>query len=199
MMADAEYAVLWASENAGSLGADTSLGFLVGGAEAGAHLAAAAAIRCRNKHLDIKLTGQLLIVPTLMAWPDKAIPTKWADRLKSHTDMADASVLSGDLFSMLFSAVGFPESEWHKGENFPMWADDLRGLPPAYIAMDEVDPTRDQAFLFAELLQEAGVLTRTDYYRGLPNMFVQFPELPMTAIAGGQLAAGVAWLLQARK
>lgn len=75
----------------------------------------------------------------------------------------------------------------------------MKGLPPAYVPMDECDPTRDQAFLYAELLQQAGALTRTDYYRGLPNVFVQFPELPTTLKAGGHLAGGVAWLLQERK
>ena len=65
--------------------------------------------------------------------------------------------------------------------------------------MDECDPIRDQGFLYAELLAAAGVKTRTDYYRGLPNMFVQFPELPMTLTAGIQLAAGFKWPLQERK
>jgi versiconal hemiacetal acetate esterase len=141
----------------------------------------------------------VLIVPTLLAWPDEDIPAEWRDRLKSHVEMANAPVMPMSLFSMLFEALGVPESEWHKGENFPMWATDLQGLPPCYCPMDECDPTRDQALLYVELLQKAGVLTRTDYYRGLPNMFVQFPDLPMTAIAGGQLTAGVAWLLQERK
>ncbi|KAF2122778.1 hypothetical protein BDV96DRAFT_561361 [Lophiotrema nucula] len=49
-----------------------------------------------------------------------------------------------------------------KGHNFPVWAD-LRGLPPAYLPMDECDPIRDQGFLYAELLAEAGVKTRTDF------------------------------------
>jgi acetyl esterase/lipase len=65
--------------------------------------------------------------------------------------------------------------------------------------MDECDPIRDQGFLYAELLHKAGVHTRTDYYRGLPNMFVQFPELPSTLVAGGHLSAGIAWLLQEKK
>ena len=100
--------------------------------------------------------------------------------------------------TMLISVLGVPEDEMRKGENFPMWAD-LKGLPPAYLPMDECDPIRDHGFLYAQLLRDAGVLTRTDYYRGLPNMFVQFPALPTTLVAGGHLAAGVAWLLQERK
>ena len=99
---------------------------------------------------------------------------------------------------MLVEALGVPDSEKRKGENFPVWAD-LKGLPPAYLPMDECDPIRDQGFLYNELLADAGVRTRTDYYRGLPNMFVQFPDLPTTLVAGGHLAGGIAWLLQERK
>ncbi|KAG6359983.1 hypothetical protein INS49_011038 [Diaporthe citri] len=150
VLRDAELAMRWIArpDNAASVGAATSKGFLIGGAEAGAHL----------------------------AWsPD---PTG---------------------MGMFTNALDVPESEKRKGENFPMWESDMKGLPPADIPMDGCDPTRDQAFLYTELLQQAGVLTRTDYYQGLPNMFVQFPELPSTLKAGGHLAAGVAWLLQERK
>lgn len=204
VLRDAELAMRWMArpENAASVGADTNKGFLIGGAEAGAHLAAACAVRARRSGVDglpVVLTGQVLIVPTLMTWPDPEIPAEWIPRLTSHTEMADAPVLNSQLFQLFIEALAVPDSEKRKGEIFPMWEKDMKGLPPAYIPMDECDPTRDQAFLYAELLQQAGVLARTDYYRGLPNMFVQFPELPTTLKAGGHLAAGVAWLLQERK
>lgn len=51
--------------------------------------------------------------------------------------------------------------------------------------MNERDPIGDQVFLYAELLREAGVLTRTDFYRGMPNISVHFLHLPTTGIAGG--------------
>jgi hypothetical protein len=62
--------------------------------------------------------------------------------------------------------------------------------------MDECDPTRDPGFLYAHLLRKAGVLTRTDYYEGLPNMLVHFAELSTTLNVGMQLAAAFRWLLQ---
>lgn len=40
-----------------------------------------------------------------------------------------------------------------------------------------------------ELLTEAGVKMGTDCYHGLTNIFVQFPELPTTMIAGIHLDA----------
>ena len=62
VFSDAENAVKWMAANADRLGGDVSKGFLVGGAEAGAHLAAISAIRTRDRQPSIKLTGQNLIV-----------------------------------------------------------------------------------------------------------------------------------------
>jgi acetyl esterase/lipase len=188
----------WMAKNAYSLGGDVSKGFIVGGAEAGAHLAAICAIRARSRYPNIKLSGQLLIVPTTISWPEKdGTPASWAARLTSHAENANAPVFDEALYEFYISILGVPDDQKRKGENFPVWGP-LEGLPPAYLPMDECDPIRDQGFLYAELLAEAGVKTRTDYYRGLPNMFVQFPELPTTMIAGIHLAARVEWLQQER-
>lgn len=200
MFTDAEFAMKWVADNASKLGGDTNKGFLVGGAEAGAHLAAVCAIRARNRYPNIRLTGQLLIVPVLAAWTDEGtVPEEWARHLTSPKENAHSPVLNVDLLKMFIEALKVPEKEKHNQENFPLEASSLKGLPPAYIPVDECDPIRDQGFLYAARLQDAGVLTRTDYYRGLPNMFVQFPELPTTLKAGSQLSAAVAWLLQDRK
>lgn len=195
---DAEFGMKWLATNAPSLGGDTSKGFLVGGAESGAHLAAICAIRARNRYLNIKIISQNLIVPTTLAWPDPEIPEDWKKCLTSHTENAEAPVLTEKLYETFLSALGVPDDEKRKGENFPAWAS-LEGLPLAYIPIDECDPIRAQAFLYSELLHAAGVRTRTDYYKGLPNIFVQFPQLSSTLKAGVHLAAGIAWLLQERR
>jgi versiconal hemiacetal acetate esterase len=198
VFSDAENAVKWTAAHAEDVGGDINQGFIVGGADAGAHLAAISAIRVRDRHPEIRLTGQNLIVPTTIVWPDPQIPDDWNKRLSSQTEQADAPLVNNVLYQKFVKALGVPDSERRKGENFPVWAD-LHGLPPAYLPMDECDPIRDQGFLYNELLSEAGVKTRTDYYRGMPNMFVQFPDLPRTLVAGGHLAAGIEWLLQERK
>lgn len=199
VFSDAEYAMKWMAANASSLGGDTSKGFLIGGATSGAHLAAICAIRARDHYPNIQLTGQLLIVPMTIAWPDEeGISQDWKRRLQSHVEMKDAPIMNESLYEFYVNTLGVPSEEARKGENFPVWAD-LKGLPPAYLPMDECDPIRDQGFLYAELLQEAGVKTRTDFYEGLPNMFVQFAELSTTLTAGIHLTAAVKWLLQERK
>lgn len=99
------------------------------------------------------------------------------------------------MYQRYLSALGVPDSEKRKGENFPVWGP-FEGLPPAYFAMDGPDPARDEGYLYMDLLSKAGIKTRVDFYAGVPNMFVQFPELPTTAKAGLELAAGVRWLLE---
>lgn len=141
VFSDAENAVKWMADNADGLGGDVSKGFLVGGAEAGAHLAAISAIRVRDRHPNIKLTGQNLIVPTTIAWPDANISKDWIQRLRSHQENAEAPILNEALYEMFVEALKIPDAERRKGENFPVWAN-LEGLPPAYLPMDECDPIR---------------------------------------------------------
>ena len=201
VFSDAEDAMKWTFKNASTHGGDPGLGFIIGGANAGAHLAAMCVIRARNRHPHINITGQLLIVPILMAQhpDDDNIPAAWVPRLSSHVDCADAPLLDETAVRRYVDALGLPEGEKRNGENMPMWVEDPTGLPPAYLAMDEVDPIRDDGFLYEHLLWQAGVKTRVDYYRGLPNMFVQFPTIPQTFKAGIHLSAGVKWLLDQRR
>ena len=92
------------------------------------------------------------------------------------------------MYEMFIFALGLPDEEKMVGENFPTWGP-LEGLPPTYLPPDECHPIRDQ------FLKVVGVKTRTDYYRGLPNMFVQFPELGSTIVAGTLIAAVVTWVI----
>jgi hypothetical protein len=38
-----------------------------------------------------------------------------------------------------------------------------------------------------------------DFYKGLPNMFVQFSQLPTIARAGMELSTGIRWMLELNK
>lgn len=197
-LSDAENAMKWVAANAASIGGDVSKGFVIGGAEAGSQIAGACAVRARNRHPNIKITGQNLIVPITCAGTDSKMPKRWLNTLTSHEENKDSVVFDERMFQMFVDALKMPEDEQRNGENFPLWTDP-KGLPPAYLAMDECDPIRDHAWLYTDLLREAGVLTRTDYYRGLPNMFVHYPQIPDTARAGWQQSAAVRWLLDERK
>lgn len=94
-------------------------GFLVGGAEAVAHLAAISAMRIRDRHQEVKLTGQNLIVPTTIALPGEQIPKDWTQRLLSHKVNFDPPILNEKLYEMLVEVLGLPDAEERKGENLP--------------------------------------------------------------------------------
>ena len=62
---DAWDALVWAAENARSLGADPHSGFIVGGVSAGGNLGAVLSQQAKSTKLDPPLTGAWLCVPLL--------------------------------------------------------------------------------------------------------------------------------------
>jgi acetyl esterase len=56
----------------------------------------------------------------------------------------------------------------------PLLAEDLSGLPPAYIATAGFDPLRDEGEAYAKRLQEAGVPTALSRQPDLMHGYVSF-------------------------
>jgi acetyl esterase len=139
-------ATQWAASHAGELGADPDR-LAVAGDSAGGNLAAVVAQLARDAD-GPPIRFQLLWYPA----------TTWDTSLPSFSENANAPLL-GD------SAVkGF--SRWYVGDLdlsdlpatlAPARAQDLAGLPPAYIAVAGHDPLRDDGARYAELLAAAGV------------------------------------------
>ncbi|MQS38834.1 alpha/beta hydrolase [Streptomyces katsurahamanus] len=57
------------------------------------------------------------------------------------------------------------------GYAVPARAENLRGLPPAYIMVAGVDPARDEALEFAARLSAAGNSVEVHLVPGVPHMF----------------------------
>lgn len=138
--------------NAGDYGIDPDrLG--VGGDSAGAALAAAVALESRHTGPDLAL--QLLIYPALGC--DHSLP--------SFTENADAPALNtADMANYLRLYTGQEPEAITDIRAAPLLADDLGGMPPAFIAACELDPLRDEARAWHAKLCEAGVPSR--YYLG---------------------------------
>ncbi|WP_326546904.1 alpha/beta hydrolase [Mycolicibacterium sp. ND9-15] len=136
----------WVAERAEELEADADR-LAVAGDSAGGNLAAVVSQLARDAG-GPTIRFQLLWYPA----------TTWDVSLPSFAENADAPLLN-------FAAVtGF--SRWYVADMdlsdmpatlAPARAEDLTGLPPAYIAVAGHDPLRDDGARYAELLSAAGV------------------------------------------
>jgi acetyl esterase/lipase len=143
---DAWAATRWVAKHADELGADPSR-LAVAGDSAGGNLAAVVAQLARE-------AGGPRIVFQLLWYP----ATTWDFTLPSFTENADAPILD--------TAAIKAFSRWYAGDVDPQnlpptlapaHAEDLAGLPPAYVAVAGYDPLRDDGACYAELLSAAGV------------------------------------------
>ena len=64
--------------------------------------------------------------------------------------------------------------------NFPLMADDLSNLPPAYVLACEYDTLRDDAILYAQRLEDAGNEVVLDYQRHGWHGSIQFSKTLLT-------------------
>lgn len=143
---DAWAATQWVAAHAADLGADPQR-LAIAGDSAGGNLAAVVCQLARD-------AGGPAIAQQLLWYPSTTFDTG----LPSFAENADAPVLS------LAACRGY--SRWYIGDLdmsdppatlVPARATDLTGLPPAYIAVANHDPLRDDGMRYAELLTAAGV------------------------------------------
>ena len=139
-------ATQWVAAHCEELGADPKR-LAVAGDSAGGNLAAVVAQLARDAG-GPSIAFQLLWYPA----------TTWDTSLPSFTENAEAPILDRD-------AIG-DFSRWYAGHVdmsaapatlVPARANDLAGLPPAYIAVAGHDPLRDDGVRYGELLAAAGV------------------------------------------
>ncbi|GAA2210276.1 alpha/beta hydrolase [Nonomuraea monospora] len=150
---DDAYAVLtWASEHASELGLDPDL-IAVGGHSAGAALAAGIALRARDER-GPAIRFQLLHQPGL----DDRQQT-WSQRNFTGTPW-----MTRDKFAMVWRH--YMGSRPVTPYAAPARAEDLSGLPPAYVATAEFDPLRDEGIEYALRLLQAGVSVELHQWPG---------------------------------
>ena len=162
-------ALQWVAQNAAELGGDPNR-IAVAGDSAGANLAAVMAHLARdNAHSGgPALRFQLLWYPTVTA--DLSLP--------SYTENAYAPILDRDVIDAFLSWY-LPDLDITDPKSLPKTlapanADDLSGLPPAYIGTAEHDPLRDDGTRYAELLEAAGVPAELSNEPTLVHGYVSF-------------------------
>ncbi|KAK4632045.1 AB hydrolase superfamily protein [Fulvia fulva] len=164
---DAWDSMKWIAENATGelLSADPRNGFLLGGVSAGGAITACLSRKFQEEPLKWPLTGQWLCVPSLMH--KDICPEKYRELFISHDQNASAPGLTRESREMMREAAQWDaSSDLRYAVNS---ATPLSGQPRAFFQVDGMDPLRDDALIYDEMLKEAGVETKFDFYLGCPH------------------------------
>lgn len=124
----------------------------VAGDSGGANLAAALCLALRGSGEALPLS-QALVYPAL-----GNLDTP------SRTTCADAPLMTSAAVDDYLAAYLSRPADWRDPLALPLLAADLGGLPPAFIAVAQFDPLRDDGALYRDRLREAGVAV--DYFPG---------------------------------
>lgn len=153
---DCYSALCWLVDHAGELDVDASR-LSIGGESAGANLAAAVCLLVRDRH-GPRLVHQWLDVPAL----DLTLGSP------SIEEVPDGYLLDRAAIDAYLGCYLPERSMAQDPTASPLLADDLGGLPPAWITGCEADKLRDDATRYADALRASGVPVRS---RTLPGMF----------------------------
>jgi acetyl esterase len=169
---DAWAATQWVAKHASEIGADASR-LAVAGDSAGGNISAVIAQRSRD-NAGPPIVFQLLWYPA----------TLWDSSLPSFRENADAPVLD--------RAAVAAFTRWYAGEidlsdpppgMAPGRAENLAGLPAAYIAVAGHDPLRDDGIRYGELLAAAGVPVEVHNAETLVHGYVGYAGVVPAATA----------------
>ena len=152
--------LVWVREQAGELMIDPAR-IAVGGDSAGANLAAAASIALRGTQQAP--IAQLLIYPCVhfeMSSP-------------SYQENANAPLLQTGGMPAVNAMYCPNEADRKNPLAAPLHAESHAGLPPAFIAVAENDPLRDDGYAYAEKLRAAGVPVEFDTGDGLIHGYLR--------------------------
>lgn len=166
---DCYRALQWVESEADALGVDaTRIG--VSGESAGANLAAVLCLMTRDRGgppiahqwLDVPATDLTMTQPSV-----RSTPPGYLLDYESMVEYRDAYLLS--------------EADWTTPYASPFHADDLSGLPPAWILTCGADPLRDDGTVYAERLRGAGVAVTEERLEGHVHPSFAFTRIASAA------------------
>ncbi|MGE3509152.1 MAG: alpha/beta hydrolase [Vicinamibacterales bacterium] len=169
-------ALTWVATNAVRIGDPARLA--VGGDSSGGNLAAAVALRARDEH-GPPLRFQLLVYPV----------THHNFNTGSYVANGENYLLTRAMMEWFWNHyLNEPEEGQHPLAS-PLLADDLSGLPPAFVLTAEFDPLCDEGEAYAARLREAGVTVVHKRYPGQIHAFWQMPGVFPAALEAADDAA----------
>jgi acetyl esterase len=156
---DSYAATAWVAEHAAELGGDPER-IATCGDSAGANLAAAVAIAARDRH-GPRLAAQLLIYPV----------TDFDFTTESYKQNGEGYLLTKGSMQWFWAHYLGAQELGKDAFACPARADNLVGLPPAFVATAEFDPLRDEGEAYAANLRTAGVDVTAKRYDGMLHGF----------------------------
>ncbi len=174
---DAYAAYTWVLQHAKEFNGDPSR-VAVGGESAGGNLAAVVSMMARDKKATLPI-HQLLVYPVTNNDMDNA----------SYKTNAQSKPLNKAMMQWFFKYYATPQD----GTNpyaVPMKAETLKGLPPATVITDEIDPLRTEGKEYAERLKKDGVAVTHEDYKGVTHEFFGMGAVVPEAKKAEDFAAG---------
>ncbi|MEU8123859.1 alpha/beta hydrolase [Spirillospora sp. NPDC049024] len=185
-------AAQWIGANGAAEGLDPSR-MAVAGDSVGGNMAAALAILAKRRG-DVSFVHQSLYYPVTDAAQDTG----------SYREFADGPHLTAKAMAWFWDAYTTSPEERAEITASPLRAtlEDLAGLPPAFVIVDENDVLRDEGEAYARRLTQAGVPTTSVRYNGTLHDFMMLNPVRDTNAARAATAQAIATLkaaLQPRK
>ena len=165
---DDSYAALeWSAAHAREITGRDDVPLIVAGDSAGGNLAAAMAIRARDRN-GPKIALQVLIYPVTDADLDRP----------SYVDPANQLLLTRDAMVWFWDHYVPDVARRAEPDASPLRAASLAGLAPAVVLTAEHDVLRDEGEAYVERLQQAGVPVDFKRHAGQMHGFFTFLPLP---------------------
>lgn len=191
---DAWDSLKWIADNVTGplLNADPSKGFLIGGVSSGASISAALTRKFQEENIAHSITGQWLSVPAI--YHEDNVPEKYK-KLYISVDQNAVGSFTREERRKRREACG-----WDMSSDLAFAGNSkspLSGQPRTYFQVDGMDALRDDGLIYDELLKEAGVATKIDFYPGCPH--AHWMELLGTEVADRariDTIVGFGWLLE---
>ncbi|MGW7510537.1 alpha/beta hydrolase [Streptomyces massasporeus] len=174
--------LLWTADHAAELGADPER-IVIAGASAGGGLCAALALLTRDRKGPQPI-GQVLMCPMLDDRNDSPSTYQMAglgvwDRTANETGWT----------ALLGSRRGGPDVPAYAA---PARAEDLTGLPPAFLDVGSAETFRDEVVAYASRIWQAGGVAELHVWPGGFHGFDGFA--PQAAVSQAARAAHLSWL-----
>lgn len=137
------------------------------GESGGGNLACATALRAKREGWVDKIAGVYAYVPYVSG----QYGLSKQEKLKQFPSMVENDNYIINCASMASMASYYSPENMDKPEAWPLNAkeEDLKGLPPHILSMDELDPLRDEGLAYFRKLTAAGVKTAAEVNLGLPH------------------------------